>query len=73
MNRAVRFVIRLIAAGVILFGGLEIALEYLRHRMKNAEISVWQCIIGGILIVLGSFLFWASAWLAEHLTDDSDE
>lgn len=73
MSRAVRFVIRLIASGIILFGGLEFGLEYLRHRMRKVEMSVRHCVTGGILIVFGIILFWASAWLAEQLTDDSEE
>ncbi len=73
MNRPVRVVIRLIAASLVLFGGLEIGLEYVSHRMRKAEISAWHCVIGGVLIVLGIVLFWASAWLAEQLTDDFDD
>ncbi len=73
MNRAVRAVIRLIASALILFGGLEIGLEYARHRVQKAESSFWHWVIGGFLIVLGVALFWASRWLAEQLTDGSDE
>jgi len=73
MKRAVRGLIRLVASGLILFGALEIGLELMRHRMKDVAISVWSCVIGGILILLGIALFFISAKLAEQLTDDYDE
>jgi hypothetical protein len=34
---------------------------------------VWHCVIGGVLIALGIFLFLVSASLAEQLTDDIEE
>ena len=73
MKRAVRAILRLIASGLILFGGLEIGLEFTRHRMQKAEINPWHFLIGVILIGLGAFLCAASAALAERLTDDLEE
>ena len=73
MKRAVRGLIRLVASGLVLFGALEIGLELVRHRMKDVPISVWSCIIGGVLILLGIGLLLTSASLAEQLTDDFDE
>lgn len=73
MKRAVRTLIRLIASGSIIFGILEVGLELTRHRMQKAEISLWHCVIGGVLVVLGTILFAVSARLAEQLTDDFEE
>ena len=72
MKRVVRTFIRLIAGGMILFGGVEIVLDYFnRHLHKTG--SVWAWIIGIILVALGFFLIAASDSLAEQLTDDIDE
>ena len=73
MRRAVRNLIRFIAAGLIIFGGLEICLEVVRDQMRKTGISVWHCVVGSILIFSGGILFAVSAKLAEHLTDDFEE
>ena len=73
MRRAVRSLIRLIATGLMLFGVMEIGLQYVRHQLRKAEISLWHCLIGGLLIVLGAVVFAASSRLAAQLTDDFEE
>jgi hypothetical protein len=73
MKRAVRAIIRLTAAGLSVLGGMEIGLEWVRHRMHKADISLWHYIFGAVLIGLGVLIFAASASLAERLTDDFDE
>jgi uncharacterized membrane protein HdeD (DUF308 family) len=73
MKRAVRTLIRIIAAGFILFGVMEIVLEYARHRLPEAEISWLQIAIGSLLIVAGIVLLAVSSKLAEKLTDDFEE
>ena len=73
MNRAVRTVIRLVAAGLMVIGGMVIGLEFMRDRVKHAQLSVGQCVLGGLLIVAGVVLFWASSRLAERLADDFEE
>ena len=73
MRRAVSGVIRFIGVGLILLGGVEFSLEYARHRYRGAGISMWHCIIGSVLVLVGVILFVTSAKLAERLTDDSDE
>ena len=71
MKRAVRTLIRIIAAALIVFGGLELGLEYARQR--TATISWGQIILGSALIVIGIGLFAGSARLAEKFTDDFEE
>ena len=73
MKRAVRTVLRLVAAGLILFGGLALSLEFLRQRLPEAGISIWRCFLGALLLVLGGTLCALSARLAERFTADFDE
>jgi ethanolamine transporter EutH len=73
MKRAVRVLIRVVAAGLLVFGGMEIGLEYMRHRVQKVQISLWHCVISAVLVALGVVLFAASARLAEQFTDDIDE
>jgi TRAP-type C4-dicarboxylate transport system permease small subunit len=73
MKRAVCAVLRLIAAGLILFGALALALEFFRQRLPEAGLSLWRCFVGVLLVGLGGVLFALSARLAERFTDDFDE
>jgi TRAP-type C4-dicarboxylate transport system permease small subunit len=73
VKRAVRNLIRFIAAGFVIFGGLEIAFEFVRNSVRRTGFQFWECVIGVILIALGAILFWASARLAEYFTDDIDD
>jgi len=73
MKRAVRSLTRIIAAAFILFGVIEIVLEYARDRLPDAKISRWQIAIGSLLIVAGIVLLAVSAKLAEKLADDFEE
>ncbi|HEY9508463.1 MAG TPA: hypothetical protein VIV82_01250 [Verrucomicrobiae bacterium] len=73
MKRAIRNLIRFIAAGLITFGGMEIGLEIMRHRLQNAEIGARQCVIGAVLILGGSVLLAFSSRLANRLSNDLDE
>ena len=71
MRRAVRTLIRIIAAALVVFGGLELVLEYARER--TASISWGQVILGAALIIVGIALLATSARLAEKFTDDFEE
>ena len=79
MKRPVRTLIQIIAAGLMLFGVLEIGLEFAHHQVQIREhiepikTNIWRYIIGVALFVVGVFLFAASDSLAEQLTDDIDE
>ncbi len=73
LRRAVCQVFRLIAAGLVLIGGLNVGLEFIRHHFRQTEINVARCLLWSIPVVLGVILFAASARLARRLTDDSDE
>jgi divalent metal cation (Fe/Co/Zn/Cd) transporter len=73
MKRAVRNLIRLLAAGLVVFGGIEIGLEFARHRVKNVEANPWHYAIGTVLIVFGIILFAFSSKAAAKLTDEFDD
>jgi drug/metabolite transporter (DMT)-like permease len=79
MKRAVRTLIQIIAAGLMIFGVLEIGLELehhavqVRNHVEPVETNLWRYIIGALLLLVGVILFAGSDSLAEQLTDDIDE
>ena len=73
MRRVVRSLIRIIAAGLVGFGIIEIAFEFARHRANGTEFNSWHLILGAVLILGGIVLFAASTKLAKKLTADFDE
>jgi drug/metabolite transporter (DMT)-like permease len=79
MKRAVRTLIQIIAAGLMIFGALEIGLELehhavqVRNHVEPVETNLWRYIIGALLLLVGVILFAGSDSLAEQLTDDIDE
>lgn len=73
MKRLVRTLIRLVAAGFVVAGGMVMGLEFFRRSMTDAQIGGWRCVGGIVMIVVGVFLFLVSDPLARQLTDDLDE
>jgi hypothetical protein len=73
MKRAVRSVLRLLAAGAVVVGGMELGLEFTRHRLRGTTASVWHCLLGALIVLAGVALFAASDRLARTLTDDFEE
>ena len=73
MKRAVRSVIRLVAAGFLLVGAMEMGLEFVRHRLRGTPFGWWRVLLGLGLAVVGAALWALSRRLAETLTDDFDE
>jgi len=81
MKRHVCTLIRLIAAGLIVFGGMEIGLEFVRKQVQRkpntavrpAPLNIWRIVFGSVLLVSGTALFVASPRLAEKFTEDFDE
>jgi len=76
MKRPVRTLIQIIAVCVMIFGFLEIGLEFAHHQIQVRDhvhpikTNVWRYIIGAALPVVGIILFLGSNSLAEQLTDD---
>jgi membrane protein DedA with SNARE-associated domain len=73
MRRAVRTVLRLVAAGSFVWGGLLVLLEYLRTREPEARPSVANWIGAVCLLVFSVLLFAVSDRAARRLTDDFEE
>ena len=74
MRRAVRKVLRLVAACSAVLGFMQLGLEYISHRAHpDLALNWWRIALGLLAIGLGLLLFLASPSLAEQLTDDDDE
>ena len=79
MKRPVRTLIQIIAVGLMIFGVLEIGLEFAHHQIQIRDhidpikTNIWRYIIGAALFVMGIIIFAGSDSLAEQLTDDIDE
>ena len=73
MKRAVRSILRLVAAGLVVVGGMEIGLEFVRHRLRGSTLSVWRCLLGAVLMIAGGVVFAASGRLAERLCEEFEE
>jgi hypothetical protein len=79
MKRAVRTLIQIIAAGLMIFAALEIGLELehhavqVRNHVEPIETNIWRYIIGALLLLVGVILFAGSDSLAEQLSDDIEE
>lgn len=79
MKRPVRTLIQVIAVCVMIFGLLEIGLEFAHHQIQvrnhvdPIKTNLWRYLIGAALFIVGPILFLGSNSLAEQLTDDYDE
>jgi drug/metabolite transporter (DMT)-like permease len=79
MKRAVRTLIQIIAAGLMIFGALEIGLEIAHHQVQvhnhvdPVKTDIWRYVSGAVLFLLGMILFAGSNSLAAQLTDDIDD
>jgi hypothetical protein len=70
--KAVRSLLRLIAAGLIIIGALMVGLEFLNHRAKDVEINFLKVAGYTLLLLAGVGLFAVSGKLAAQLTDEDD-
>ena len=79
MKRPVRTLIQIVAAGLFIFGLLEIGLEIAHHQVQvhnhvePIKTNIWSYLIGAVLLLLGAILFAGSESLADQLTDDVDD
>ena len=79
MKRAVRTLIQIVAVGLMIFGLLEIGLEFahhevqVRHHVSPVHVNLWRYFLGAVLLVVGTVLFAGSDSLADQLTDDDDD
>lgn len=71
--RAVRAVLFLIAGGLIVTGGMNIGLEFMRHYYKHTAVSLARCAGWSLPIALGVVLALATPNLARQLTGEGDD
>ena len=73
MRRAVRTVIALAAAGMIVVDRMFLGLELLKQRTGGGAPGIGRCIAFSILTLAGLVLMWKSSAIAKRLTEDYDE
>ncbi|HHY86060.1 MAG TPA: hypothetical protein GYA07_11105 [Verrucomicrobia bacterium] len=70
MKRALRAILRLLASGFLVIGGMQLGLEFMRYRLRGEEIHLWPCVLGAIFLVLAVLLFACSGRIADRWADD---
>jgi len=71
--RVAAMILRLVAAGMILIGGLNAGLEIVSGLAGKGDASVWRGALHGALGLAGLVLLLRSSTIARRLTEDSDE
>ena len=71
--KGARLLLRVIAAGLILIGGLDVAAEFLRHRAQHVEVSLGKAILNSFVCLAGVILLFASGKLADKIAERLDE
>ncbi|MDB6125580.1 MAG: hypothetical protein JWQ71_4573 [Pedosphaera sp.] len=66
-------VIRLLGAGFLLIGGMNLGLYWIKIRHGQAHFQIWRCLYLSLPIVIGLGLLVKSSALARRLTQDFDE
>lgn len=76
-QKIAQLLLRLVAAGLILIGGMLLGLELLDHRLRQAELSAFKVGLHAVLLLGGLILLAASARLAARIAggdeDDGDD
>ena len=65
--------IRLVALGLVIFGGLNTWLEFLRERAGKGPVRLGVVVVSGLLTLAGLVLLVCSGPLARRWTEDFDE
>jgi hypothetical protein len=72
-QKGAQLLIRLVAAGLVLIGGMLAGLEFLSHRARHVELNVFKMAGYALMFFAGVVLLIASSKLAARLTDESPE
>jgi hypothetical protein len=72
-RKGAAMLLRLVALGLVIFGGLNTWLEFLRERAGKGPPRVGFVVLFGALTVAGLVLLVGSGALAKRLTEDFDE
>jgi hypothetical protein len=73
IRRAARGIVRLIAVGLILIGGLSVGVEFASHRLRGTDIHVGRCILWAVPVLIGTLVLFKSTTIAARLTEDLDD
>jgi hypothetical protein len=72
-RQAARLVLWLTSAGLILIGGLDVALEFLRQHVKGGALDLPKIILNALVFLAGVALLLLTGRLAQKLADYFDE
>lgn len=72
-KKAAQFLIRLVAASLIIVGGMLAGLEFLNHCAKHVDVNLLKIAMDSFVFIAGVILFAVSSRLAARLTDESEE
>jgi hypothetical protein len=72
-DKAARLIIGLTASGLILIGGLDVVLEFLRWHVKGGDLDVVKVVINSLVflggVVLLALIGRLAAWLADYFDE----
>jgi hypothetical protein len=72
-DKAARLIIALTASGLILIGGLDVVLEFLRWHIKGGDLDVLKVVINSLVFLAGVVLLALIGRLAARLADYFDD
>jgi hypothetical protein len=72
-QKIAQLLLRLVATGLILIGGLVLGLELLEHRLRQVELSWVKVGFHAVLVLAGLILLALSARLAARFAGGDDE
>jgi type II secretory pathway component PulF len=72
-TRIVLTVIRLLGAGLLLVGGMNLGLYWFKTHHDKTNIQIWRCFYLSTPLLAGLLLLLKSSALARRLTQDFDE
>lgn len=71
--RQVRSLLRLVGAGAMLVGALDLAFYWASGHRLQVPLDPWRCVTRAIPLVLGLLVVWKSGPWARRLTRDFDD
>ena|ERR1700735_2440180 len=72
-NRMAMTIVRIVAAGFLLVGILDLAADWFKSHHNHVEISVWSWVVSSILIAIGVAILVKSSALAEWVDQYLDD
>lgn len=72
-QKGAQLLIRLVAAGMILIGGMLAGLEFLNHRARHVDLDIPKITLHSLVVLAGVALLVISRKLAARLTGETEE